>query len=169
MAFDEKVKLEVKHKSAFRCCRCQTIGIEIHHIVPQKDGGSDTIDNAAPLCSKCHSDFGDNPLKRKEIRQMRDWWYERVIERDSESDPRYKSIESKIDELLTIVKNQKPPLSEIKTAVRSYLEVYLDSVTKENVQKTVSTIVNMEKPPFVVGSPCQATLPFSNMPRNNGC
>ncbi|MGO9529765.1 MAG: HNH endonuclease [Syntrophobacteraceae bacterium] len=66
-------KLDVKHRAAFRCCRRQTTGVEIHHIVPEPQGGPGTIDNAAPLCAKHHADFGDNPHKRKVIREMRDW------------------------------------------------------------------------------------------------
>ena len=29
-----------------------------------------------PLCPSCHGDFGDNPVKRTRIREMRDVWYE---------------------------------------------------------------------------------------------
>lgn len=71
----------MKKMAAFQCCRCREIGIDIHHIIPQADGGSDDIENAAPLCQNCHSRFGANPEKRKEIRQMRDWWYEVVKEK----------------------------------------------------------------------------------------
>jgi hypothetical protein len=67
--------------AAFRCCRCHQIGVDIHHIIPQSQGGTDLIDNAAPLCQNCHDRFGANPEKRKEIRQMRDWWYEIVKEK----------------------------------------------------------------------------------------
>ena len=78
MGFSEKIKLEVKRKADWKCCRCKIIGIEVHHIIPLKDGGTDDIDNAAPLCPNCHSYYGDNPQKRKEITQMRDWWYDLV-------------------------------------------------------------------------------------------
>jgi 5-methylcytosine-specific restriction endonuclease McrA len=78
MAFSETLKLAVKKRAAFRCCRCQHIGIEVHHIFPESAGGPDTDNNAAPLCPSCHAEFGDNPLKRKEIKQMRDHWYDRV-------------------------------------------------------------------------------------------
>jgi len=67
--------------AAFRCCRCHEVGIDIHHIVPQAKGGSDEIDNAAPLCQNCHDRFGANPEKQKEIRQMRDFWYDVVKEK----------------------------------------------------------------------------------------
>ena len=63
MPFSEKVKLEVKRKAAFRCCRCQAIGIDVHHIIPESEGGSDDIDNATPLCQNQHDQFGDNPKK----------------------------------------------------------------------------------------------------------
>ena len=75
MPFDEKTKLKVKEKAFFRCCRCQSIGIDVHHIIPEKDQGTSDFDNAAPLCQNCHAQFGDNPSKRKEIKQMRDFWY----------------------------------------------------------------------------------------------
>lgn len=63
MPFSEKDKLEVKHKSAFRCCMCEnfTPSIQIHHIIPQEEGGADDIDNAAPLCALCHDSYGGNP------------------------------------------------------------------------------------------------------------
>ena len=81
MPFPESVRIEVRRRAAFRCCRCNEIGIDAHHIIPSSEGGPDTVDNAAPLCQNCHDRFGDNPRKRKEIRQMRDWWYEVVAEK----------------------------------------------------------------------------------------
>jgi 5-methylcytosine-specific restriction endonuclease McrA len=38
MAFPERIKLEVKRKAAFRCSRCQNIGVEVHHIIPESEG-----------------------------------------------------------------------------------------------------------------------------------
>lgn len=81
MPFSEKVKLEAKKKSNFRCCICNKVFVEVHHIIPESEGGSNTIDNAAPLCSSCHDLFGGNPEKRKQIRQMRDQWWELMNQR----------------------------------------------------------------------------------------
>jgi hypothetical protein len=81
MPFSQALKDQVKRMAAFRCCRCQEIGIDIHHILPQAMGGSDDIDNAAPLCQNCHARFGANPEKRTEIRQMREFWYDVVKEK----------------------------------------------------------------------------------------
>jgi hypothetical protein len=76
MAFTEATKLVVKRKAHFSCCLCRSVGIELHHIVPQADGGPDNEDNAAPLCPSCHETYGANPTKRKFIREARDFWYE---------------------------------------------------------------------------------------------
>lgn len=78
MAFSEKTKEEVRKKACFRCVICQQPFVEVHHIKPQSEGGDDSMDNAAPLCSRCHDLYGANPQKRKQIRQMRDNWYETV-------------------------------------------------------------------------------------------
>jgi hypothetical protein len=49
---------------------------DVHHILPESQGGLSEIDNAAPLCQNCHDQFGANPEKRKFVTEMRDWWYE---------------------------------------------------------------------------------------------
>lgn len=76
MPFSEQLKLKIKKKADFRCCLCGALDVEIHHIVPEAEGGPNTEDNAAPLCPNCHDTFGANPQKRKFIRQKRDDWYE---------------------------------------------------------------------------------------------
>lgn len=83
MSFSEKVKIEAKKKAGFRCVICQEPFVEEHHIIPQKEGGEDTLNNAAPLCSRCHDLYGDNPSKRKQIRQMRYHWYEVMEKRNT--------------------------------------------------------------------------------------
>ena len=85
MAFSEKVKLEAKRRAAFRCVVCHRPFVEVHHIIPQHAGGSDDLSNAAPLCAGCHDLYGENPSKRKQIREMRDYWYE-VIEKRAQGD-----------------------------------------------------------------------------------
>jgi HNH endonuclease len=81
MPFPEHIKLEAKRKSDFQCCICKEPFVEVHHITPQAAGGSDDIDNAAPLCASCHDRYGGNPDKRKQVREMRDLWWEVCAER----------------------------------------------------------------------------------------
>jgi CRISPR/Cas system-associated protein Cas10 (large subunit of type III CRISPR-Cas system) len=78
MPFSEHLKLTVKQKANFTCCWCQEHRnkVDVHHIIPESDGGPDTEDNAAPLCGSCHALYGNNPDLRKEIRSRRDHWYE---------------------------------------------------------------------------------------------
>jgi len=78
MSFSEKIKLEVNKRAAFRCCMCQRISVRIHCIIPEENGGTDFIDNAAPLCAACYAELGDNPRKCENIKEMRDEWYEKV-------------------------------------------------------------------------------------------
>ena len=78
MAFSEKTKNLVKSKSNFRCVICGHPFVEVHHIKPQRENGGDTLDNAVPLCARCHDLFGGNPEKRKQIKSMRDSYYKKV-------------------------------------------------------------------------------------------
>jgi hypothetical protein len=93
MSFSEELKLKVRKKAHFTCCMCKAIGVEIHHIIPQEQGGADSEDNAAPLCPSCHETYGANPEKRKFIREVRDFWYE-ICEK------RYAPDSSKLDDII---------------------------------------------------------------------
>ena len=74
MSFSEPLKLDVRRRAHFRCCMCRGLGVEVHHIIPQAEGGPDTDYNAAPLCPSCHETYGANPTKRKFVRECRDLW-----------------------------------------------------------------------------------------------
>lgn len=75
MAFSEALKARVRKRAHHQCCLCEALGVDIHHVKPQKEGGPDTEENAAPLCPSCHRTHGDNPNARKWIRERRDVWY----------------------------------------------------------------------------------------------
>ena len=78
MRFSEGTKKRVRKRAWFACCVCRRISmsLEVHHIIPNKDGGPNTEGNAAPLCASCHRAFGGNLDHRARIREMRDQWYE---------------------------------------------------------------------------------------------
>jgi len=86
MGFPENLKLAVKRRAQFTCCLCKSLGVEVHHIIPESEAGPDSEDNAAPLCPSCHETYGANPIKRKFIRESRDFWYE-ICEKRYASDP----------------------------------------------------------------------------------
>jgi hypothetical protein len=87
MAFSQSVRTTTLLWCDRHCCLCKKAcgtNIEIHHIVPESDGGSDEIDNAMPLCFDCHSEvmkYNDehprgNKYKPAELRARREQVYE---------------------------------------------------------------------------------------------
>lgn len=76
MPFADEQKTRIRRRADMRCCVCRAVGVEIHHIVPQAEGGGDDDENGAPLCPSCHEMLGENPTKRRFIREARNNWYE---------------------------------------------------------------------------------------------
>lgn len=59
MSFSQEVRTKVLLWCDRHCCLCKKpcgTNIEVHHLVPENEEGSDDIDNAMPLCFDCHSD-----------------------------------------------------------------------------------------------------------------
>jgi len=57
VSFDQNIRRKVLLWSDRHCCLCKKacgINIEVHHLVPEEQGGSNKIDNAIPLCFDCH-------------------------------------------------------------------------------------------------------------------
>ena len=137
MDFTEQTKKEVREKSAFRCCRCQKISIEVHHVIPE-DGND--INNAAPLCPNCHDDFGENPIKRKGITQMRDWWYEQVKKQfpDNRQLDRLEDISIKLDKL----QQNQINLDVFKKELKEFANETINNMTLGTAVTTTSGIAN---------------------------
>jgi hypothetical protein len=87
MSFDANLRTKVLLWCDRHCCLCKKacgINIEVHHIVPEADGGSDEIENAIPLCFDCHGRVqhynSDHPrgtkYKADELRARREQVYE---------------------------------------------------------------------------------------------
>ncbi|MCL2405697.1 MAG: HNH endonuclease [Defluviitaleaceae bacterium] len=59
MGFLKKVKEDVLVACSRHCAICKEFQgphIELHHIVPESEGGEHTFDNCIPLCYKCHGE-----------------------------------------------------------------------------------------------------------------
>lgn len=141
MAFSEKIKLDVKQRAAFRCCRCQSIGIDVHHIIQVRDEGSDEISNAAPLCQNCHDQFGANPEKRKEITQMREWWYD-ACEKLYSNKLVDEALLKKIDDKLESIQQSQSGMPELKEMLKEISDKSIDDITPETARVAASGIVN---------------------------
>ena len=107
MPFSEEIKSTVRRKSLNSCCLCHTLYVEIHHITPESEGGSETEENAAPLCPTCHEIYGSNPSKRKMIIEMRDLWYEICERRQKLESKDIKEIRSMLEDIPTKIEIEK--------------------------------------------------------------
>lgn len=85
----QKNKEIVLLKSKRHCALCEKnafSAIEVHHIIPKSEGGSDDIENLIPLCFDCHQRVGSyNPKHPKgtkysehELKARRDKVYNKV-------------------------------------------------------------------------------------------
>ena len=89
MSFSSKDREQALLLSARRCCVCRRFkgtGVQVHHIIPESDGGQNILDNAIVLCLDCHAAAGHynprHPIGTKfspdELRKHRDKWHEKV-------------------------------------------------------------------------------------------
>jgi len=77
MSLSDAKRIELKLRAHYKCCICGSFEfLEIHHILPKKEGGTDEDDNLVPLCVCCHKNYGGNPDLRKWIKEKRDFWYD---------------------------------------------------------------------------------------------
>lgn len=117
MPFPQAVKLQAKQRANFRCVVCHEPWVEVHHIIPEAQDGPDTLDNAAPLCATCHHRYGDNPALRKQLREMRDWWWQLCA--DTAATSAFVQLSRQLDELradsLSGHRDQSHVLGQVKT------------------------------------------------------
>ena len=145
MAFSESLKKDVRKKAGFQCCRCRKFQVEVHHIIPEKDGGEDTFENAAPLCGYCHNLLRDNPSQRKQIREMRDWWYG-VIDRKYGVLPGDPTFLEEIDQRLKTIEKRTEDIPALKEQLKRYTAAFIDKITSETAISGVSAIVTASLP-----------------------
>lgn len=131
MGFNEQQKLIVKRRAHFRCCLCHSIYIEVHHIIPEEEGGPNSEDNAAPLCPYCHETLGSNPTKRKFIKQARDDWYE-ICEKRYLSDP------ERLDKIATQLKKAATK-EDLNNAVNKITDLFRDIVANPHTSPVEAT------------------------------
>lgn len=113
--------------------------MQLHHIVPEANGGPDTTDNCIPLCLECHEEVGSynpaHPIGRKftepELKRHRDVWFDFV-----ESHPERLTYSS--DSLFRQTPGLVSPTPDIHATVEPYYhEVGLWSKDKGHRQEEV--------------------------------
>lgn len=129
MGFSQKIKQNIRKRAHFACCLCFSKNVEVHHILPQEQGGSDIEDNAAPLCPSCHELYGGNPNKRALIREARDAWFEICGKRFVESHILH-GIESRLQNIESYLKQPGDPLGNLRNNNSTANEVTWMSIEK---------------------------------------
>jgi hypothetical protein len=89
MPFPPGVREEALIRSRRCCSICHEFAglyTDVHHIVQEADGGPNTLENAIPLCDRCHGEVGHyNPRHAKgtkyresELKRHRDEWWDYI-------------------------------------------------------------------------------------------
>lgn len=139
MAFSRE-KVESLLVSARRCCCvCRRFcgrNIEIHHIVPSSEGGSDEEENGIPICFDCHADVhsAGSPRGRRfthgELRRLRDEWFASSKEISA---PELQRIRAEIIEYLDSL--NIPTIHDTLLNITETLEVLLKAKENESRQQ----------------------------------
>ena len=59
----EHTRRAVRNRDGWRCRECGKVGrLEVHHVRPLKDGGSNDLDNLLTLCVGCHKAAHKRPV-----------------------------------------------------------------------------------------------------------
>lgn len=106
MAFSKETKIKAMLDSARHCCVCHRyrgVRVEVHHIVPVAQGGTDSDDNAIALCFDCHADAGHynpkhprgNKFSPNELRLAKEVWHAAVLNNriDITEDEKWRSFQ----------------------------------------------------------------------------
>ena len=60
--------------SKHQCSICQSNTVDVHHIIPVVDGGTNDLENLMAVCPNHHRDFHDGKFTREQMRTYRTQW-----------------------------------------------------------------------------------------------
>lgn len=172
MPFSEATQLDAKQRSHYACVWCQRTDqfIEVHHIVPQEENGSDTIDNAAPLGPNCHSLIGSSFEIRRQLRERRGWWWQHCSNLGN-SLP-YKDMSRKLSELVDSLRNVEAQggrneglLTQLKSHIVDQLQAQVTAVSSAGTASEVITAIQPHEPSVYQ---LTATVTYTGTGRRDG-
>lgn len=142
----KKIRFEVFKRDSFRCQYCGAeapdVTLEVDHIQPIKEGGTNDLSNLITACSKCNRGKGarllsDNSLvkvqkkqldelnKRREQLEMMMEWRKELMNLENEKLNHCKNLFEK----LANVNLSKCAINELKKLVKKYdFEIIIDSI-----------------------------------------
>ena len=165
MPFTDAQKHQVRQQANWRCCVCQIFGIDVHHIVPEEDGGASDLDNAAPLCPTHHALLGHNKRWRTHLREARDQWYEEVAAiREARVDAAAKEAANDLtlEQLRDpgTLRRHLPGALSALGAPNEVVAAASDSVEPDVVPAPVVAWLNADAADSIACRRCKAPVPF---------
>lgn len=150
MPIPKKIKDKVIRKASYRCSRCQSLPVEVCHIIPRKDGGTDDIKNLIALCPNCHKMYDNGNINREQIISLKNWWLKQV--EPSLNSPYYqpellRNIDFKLKKIQMDnqqgIKNIQDELYDLKNTMRNLTDNLINSLNFKNISSAVSGIINL--------------------------
>ncbi len=76
-AVPKKIRDFLLIASKHQCSICQTNPVEVHHIIPVVDGGTNDLDNLMVVCPNHHTDFHDGKFSIEQMKTYRNQWIQK--------------------------------------------------------------------------------------------
>lgn len=116
MSISEKLTAEILVKCGRRCCICRRFAplhLQVHHIVPVSQGGSDEPENLIAVCVTCHSDIHAEPgfgrrFSHTELKAHRDEVYRLVANGTLQQSGCRDDLSALVDDLLSNLGARSP-------------------------------------------------------------
>jgi DNA mismatch repair protein MutS len=123
-----------------RCevCGSQTVNaLEVHHITPRSEGGSNTLRNLVVLCERCHDDHHRGDLSIGELRQTSEGLERETVRTEATTPGKSKTPERSVEEIETITTTLERFKGRPVARLVSALEQSGISMTPAEVKKWV--------------------------------
>lgn len=151
MPISKKISDEVIRRASYRCSRCQSLPVELCHIIPMRDGGTDNINNLIALCPNCHRMYANGNINREQIISLKNWWLKQVEpslnspyfqpELLSNIDFKLKKIQMDNQQGIKTIQNE---INDLKNTMRNLTDNLINSLNPENISSVVSGIINLQ-------------------------
>lgn len=171
MPSPDSTRYEALRRAQFKCVACHAPFVEVHHITPLSEGGTDTLDNLAVLCSGCHATYGTNPIYRKQIEQMRDNWYDVCEKRFGNSNLEFaEQVNAMYETLQTVRADQikyQDTFDEIKEVIRGSMSGTVSAVDQATTFEGIITASGPTGPTIFMPPSQNDFCPKCNRPSSN--
>ena len=77
IAVPKKIRDFLLVASKHQCSICQSNTVEVHHIIPVVDGGTNDLENLMVVCPNHHRDFHDDKSTIEQMRTYRTQWLQK--------------------------------------------------------------------------------------------